>query len=144
GSLWALVGVLSIFSGVLWGVVSDIIGRKYALAIIFSLQAVCYAMLAGGHTQGTLVLSAVIFGLTAWSIPGVVAATCGDYVGPRLAPAALGMVTLCFAVGMSAAPTIAGYLADFASSFGPALFLAAGVAALGSLGSLSLRPPKTQ
>jgi len=144
GSLWALVGVLSIFSGILWGVVSDYIGRKYALAVIFGLQAICYALMAGGQATGILFLSAILFGLTAWSIPGVVAAACGDYVGSRLAPAALGMVTLCFAVGQALAPAVAGYLADLLRSFAPALFLAAGVAALGCLGSFTLRPPEAR
>ena len=142
GSLWALVGVLSIFSGVLWGAVSDYLGRKYALAMIFGLQAICYALMGSGQAPGILVLSAVLFGLTCWSIPGVVAAACGDYVGSKLAPAALGMVTLCFAVGQALAPAVAGYLADLLRSFNPALFLAAGVAALGCLGSFTLRPPK--
>ncbi len=144
GSMWALVGVISIFSGILWGTISDYLGRKYALAMIFGLQAICYALMAGGHAHVTLLVSAILFGLTCWSIPGVVAAACGDYVGARLAPAALGMVTLCFAVGQAAAPSVAGYLADLKHSFSPALFLAAGVAALGSLGSLSLRPPKVK
>lgn len=138
------MGVLSIFSGILWGAVSDAVGRKYALAMIFALQAACYALMAGGHAQAVLLLSAAIFGLTAWSIPGVVAAACGDYVGGRLAPAALGMVTLCFAAGQAVAPSVAGYLADLTRSFAPALYLAAGVAALGSLGSLTLRPPKAR
>ena len=144
GSLWAVVGVLSIFSGILWGAVSDYIGRKYALAVIFGLQAACYALMAAGQAPGILLFSAVLFGLTAWSIPGVVAATCGDYVGSRLAPAALGMVTLCFAVGQALAPAVAGYLADLLRSFAPALFLAAGVAALGCLGSFTLRSPKAR
>ncbi|MEW6426181.1 MAG: YbfB/YjiJ family MFS transporter, partial [Bacillota bacterium] len=108
------------------------------------LQAICYALMAGGQATGILFLSAILFGLTAWSIPGVVAAACGDYVGSRLAPAALGMVTLCFAVGQALAPAVAGYLADLLRSFSPALFLAAGVAALGTVGSFTLRPPKAQ
>jgi MFS family permease len=54
------------------------------------------------------------------------------------------MVTLCFAVGQALAPAVAGYLADLLRSFAPALFLAAGVAALGCLGSFTLRSPKAR
>jgi len=37
GDLWGLVGLLSLGSGVLWGSVSDRLGRKWALAIVFAL-----------------------------------------------------------------------------------------------------------
>lgn len=142
GALWSLIGFIGIFSGIVWGAVSDQIGRKYTLAIVFGLQAVSYYLFSAGHGAAALNVSAVIYGLTAFSIPGVVAATCGDYVGSRLAPAALGMVTLFFAAGQAAAPAVAGYLADITHSFSKAFLLAAAVAALGSLSALTLRPPK--
>jgi len=86
-------------------------------------------------------VSVVLFGLTAWSIPGIVAAACGDYLGPKMAPAALGFATLFFGLGQAAGPSIAGAIADATGSFGPAFLLAAGVALLGGVGSLLLRPP---
>ena len=67
------------------------------------------------------------------------AATCGDLLGPRLAPAALGFITLFFGIGQSTAPSVAGLLADAFQSFAPALLLASGVALLGAFGSLLLR-----
>ncbi|MEW6458944.1 MAG: YbfB/YjiJ family MFS transporter [Bacillota bacterium] len=144
GAVWSLVGLMGIFSGILWGSASDHIGRRPALAAIFALQAFCYFLFATAHTSQVLYLSAVLFGLTAFSIPGVVAAACGDYVGPRLAPAALGMVTLFFAVGQALAPAVAGLMADLTSTLSHAFLLAAAVAALGAAGSLTLRPPGAQ
>lgn len=143
GSMWALIGAISIFSGFLWGALSDKIGRKYALFIIFTLQSTCYMIFALSTGTSMLYLAVVLFGITSWSIPGVVAATCGDYVGARLAPAALGMVTLFFGVGQALAPSVAGFTADITKSFTLAYFIAAGVAALGALGSLTLRPSAT-
>lgn len=143
GSMWALIGAISIFSGFLWGALSDKIGRKYALCIIFTLQSTCYMIFALSTGTSMLYLAVVLFGITSWSIPGVVAATCGDYTGARLAPAALGMVTLFFGVGQALAPSVAGFTADITKSFTLAYFIAAGVAALGALGSLTLRPPAT-
>lgn len=142
GALWSLIGVIGIFSGIVWGAISDFLGRKYTLAIVFGFQAVCYFLFSAAYGNTALNVSAVIYGLTAFSIPGVVAATCGDYVGSRLAPAALGMVTLFFAVGQAAAPSVAGYLADINHSFGRAFLLASAVAVLGCVSSLTLRPPK--
>lgn len=142
GAVWSTIGVIGIFGGILWGVASDWLGRKYALAVVFGLQAVSFFLFAVAGTTFTLYVSAFLYGLSAFSIPGIVAAACGDYMGPRLAPAALGMVTLFFAVGQATAPSVAGYLADSAHSFGQAFLLAAAVAFLGGAGSLTLRPPR--
>jgi hypothetical protein len=69
------------------------------------------------------------------------AAACGDALGPRLAPAALGLITLLFGIGQAVAPSIAGAMADATGSFDSAFLLAAGVALLGALGAFSLRLP---
>lgn len=142
GSLWAVVGWISIFCGLIWGTVSDLIGRKYGLALVYLVQAACYAVFALWRSPAGYTVSAILFGLTAWSIPGIVAATCGDYLGARLAPAALGFVTLFFGLGQAAGPSVAGAIADAMGSFSPAFLLAATVSFLGGLASLMLRPPR--
>ncbi|MBN1812243.1 MAG: MFS transporter, partial [Anaerolineae bacterium] len=142
GSLWAVVGWISIFCGLIWGTVSDLVGRKAGLALVYLIQAAAFAAFALWRTPAGYTASAIAFGLTAWSIPGIVAAACGDYVGGRMAPAALGFVTLFFGLGQAAGPAVAGALADATASFAPAFLLAAGVALLGGIGSLLLRPPR--
>jgi sugar phosphate permease len=140
GNLWAIVGWISIFCGLIWGAVSDVIGRQYGLALVYGLQAISFAVFALWQSPTGIIVSVVLFGLTAWSIPGIVAAACGDCVGARLAPAAYGFVTLFFGLGQAAGPSVAGALADARGSFAPAFLLAAGVALLGGIGSLLLRP----
>ena len=139
GNLFMIVGWVSLLCGVIWGAVSDVIGRKWALVIVYLIQVVSFSMFDLWATPTGFVTSAVLFGLTAWSIPAIMAAACGDVLGPRLAPAALGFVTLFFAIGQAAAPTIAGSLADSGGSFGPAFLLAAGVAFLGAVLASLLR-----
>jgi sugar phosphate permease len=141
GNLWAIVGWISIFCGLLWGTLSDLIGRKYGLALVYLTQAASFAVFALWQDSTGYTVSAVLFGLTAWSIPGIVAAACGDYLGSRMAPAALGFATLFFGLGQAAGPSVAGAIADTTGSFGPAFLMAAGVALLGGVGSLLLRPP---
>ncbi len=143
GNLWAIVGWISIFCGLIWGTLSDLIGRKYGLALVYLTQAASFAVFALWQSPGGYTTSAVLFGLTAWSIPSIVAAACGDYLGSRMAPAALGFVTLFFGLGQAAGPSVAGAIADASGSFGPAFLLSAGVAALGAVGSLLLRPSRT-
>ena len=142
GNLWAIVGWISVFCGLIWGTVSDLIGRKYGLALVYLLQATSYAAFALWRSPTGYIVSAIAFGITAWSIPGIMAAACGDYVGARMAPAALGFLTLFFGLGQAAGPSVAGALADTRGSFGPAFLLAAGVALLGGIGSLMLQPAR--
>jgi sugar phosphate permease len=138
GNLWAIIGWISIVSGIGWGSLSDRIGRKYALALVYLIQAFSFTTFALWRADSGYAASVIAFGLTGWSIPGIVAAACSDYAGSRLAPAAFGFTTLFFGVGQVAGPTIAGWLADACGTFGPAFLLAGGAAALGAVGSLLL------
>ena len=138
GDLWGLVGALSIGSGVLWGSISDRLGRKWALAIVFSLQGSALLLFALGADRPVFVVSTVLYGLAGWSVPAIVSAAVGDYLEPRLAPAALGLLTLIMAIGQVLGPGVAGAIADATGSFTPAFVLAAGVAYLGAVGSLTL------
>ncbi len=138
GQLFMAIGWLSLFCGLIWGWVSDVIGRKPALAIVYAIQATAFALFPLWPEPTGFLLSVVLFGLTAWSIPGIMAATCGDLFGAKLAPAALGFVTLFFGFGQAAGPVAAGAMADAYDSFWPALWLSAGVAFLGAVGSLLL------
>ncbi len=138
GGLFMTMGWVSLLCGLIWGWVSDLIGRKGALIIVYLIQTVAFGLFALWPSPTGLTLSAVLFGLTAWSIPAIVAAMCGDLLGARLAPAGLGFVTLFFGIGQALGPSAAGALADAAGSLAPAMLLAAGVALLGAIGSLLL------
>lgn len=139
GNLFMTMGWFSLLCGVIWGHVSDVIGRKGALVIVYLLHALAFGLFGFFDDGVALTASAVIFGLSAWSIPAIMAAACGDVVGPRLAPAALGFVTLFFGIGQAAGPTVAGAMADAAQSLQPAMLLAAGVALAGAIGAGTLK-----
>ena len=141
GGLWALVGGLSIFCGVIWGGISDLLGRKYGAALAYLTLAVAYTLMALIKSPPGFYASAIIFGLTAWSIPTIMAAAAGDYVGPRLAPAGLGFVTLFFGIGQALGPYVGGCLRDATGTFLLPFLLASGVSLLGTISSLYLRKP---
>ncbi|MBN2099388.1 MAG: MFS transporter [Dehalococcoidia bacterium] len=140
GDLFMTMGWVSLACGLLWGTVSDVIGRRRALVIVFLIHAAAFSLFALWTTPAGFTLSAVLFGLSAWSIPAIMAAACGDVLGPRLAPAALGLITLLFGIGQAVAPSIAGAMADASGSFFSALLLASGVALLGAVVAFLLRP----
>ena len=140
GRLWQIVGIISLFCGVIWGWISDTIGRSRALGVVCLIQGGAYLMFALWDVPTGIILSAVLFGLTAWGIPAIMASACGDEFGPRLAPATLGFVTLFLGIGQVLGPAVAGRISDFAGgSFVPAFIVAAAAAWLGAIGSLFLK-----
>lgn len=138
GQLWGLVGVLSIGSGLLWGALADRIGKRLGLAIVYGLHATCFAIFSLARTMPGFVASAVLFGLTAWSIPAIMAAAVSEYTRTSLVAAALGFITIIFGVGQALGPPIGGGLADWTGSFSAAFLLASGVALLGGFGALMM------
>lgn len=147
GRLWALVGILSAFCGVIWGAISDRLGRKRGAALAYLTLGLSYLIFAlfyalpASYVSVLVFVSVFLFGLSAWSIPTIMAATAGDYVGPRLAPAGLGFVTLFFGIGQALGPAVGGYLADLTGTFAFSFILATGVSAVGMVGSLFLKEP---
>ncbi|KPK93491.1 MAG: hypothetical protein AMJ94_03185 [Deltaproteobacteria bacterium SM23_61] len=117
------------------------IGRKYGLALVFLTQGICYLIFGLMKSDAGYLLSTILFGLSAWSVPSIISAAVGDTVGPRLAPAALGFTILIFGTGQALAPPLAGRIADFTGSFTPAFILSALVAFAGMTASLLLRKP---
>ncbi len=141
GALWSATGALSIISGFIWGSVSDVLGRKYGLAIVYFLQFLCFTIFGLWKGMPGYYLSALLFALTAWSIPAIMAAATGDLLGARLAPAALGFVTLFFGIGQAFGPFLAGRIADATGSYTLAFVIAGAAALVGALASLFLRLP---
>jgi MFS family permease len=144
GNYLMLLGILSIFCGPFWGAVSDFIGRKYGLALVFLTQGTSYLFFGLLKSDIGYLLSTILFGLTAWSVPSIISAAVGDTVGPRLAPAALGFTILVMGVGQAIAPPIGGRIADLTGSFGSAFLLSAVVAFAGMTASLLLRIPAVE
>lgn len=140
GTLWSFVGGLSIASGLIWGSLSDRIGRKHALFFVYFIQFVSYTIFGLWEAVPGFYISAFLFGITAWSIPAIMAASSGDILGPRTGAAALGFLTLFFGIGQSLGPFVAGRIAEMAGTYTPA-FVIAGLASLaGGILSLMLKP----
>ena len=139
GTMFMILGWSSLVCGLLWGFIADAIGRKWAMMIILFIQSVSYAIFALWTGAGGIVASAVLFGITAWGIPAIMAVVCGDIVGPLMAPAAYGFLTAFHGFGQAAGPYAAGRLADSLPTFTASYLMAAGVAFLGAIGMLLLR-----
>ncbi|MDX1709183.1 MAG: MFS transporter [Desulfobacterales bacterium] len=144
GNLFALAGGLSIFCGVIWGNISDVLGRSRGAALAYLVLGLSYIIYALIKVDIGFYLSATLFGLTAWSIPTIMAAAAGDFVGPRLAPAGLGFITLFFGIGQALGPAFGGYLADASGSFTLPFLVAGVISFAGMVLSLYLKKPATE
>jgi MFS family permease len=129
GNFWSRVGLLSLLSGPVFGTLSDRMGRRAALMLVFALQGTAYLLAAAPLPDAWLHVSIALFGVSAWSVPTIMLAAVADHVGPERALGAFGVVTFVFALGQIAGPAVAGTLAQrtgsFASSFAMAGVLCA-------------------
>ncbi|MGP9545655.1 MFS transporter [Psychrobacter sp. AOP7-B1-25] len=142
GEIWAWIGLLSMFSGILFGWISDHIGRRLGLALAFFFLAIAYLLV--GLTDWSLGLysSIILFGLVVWSVPVIMSASAGDYFGPAAAASALAALTFAFSGGQALGPVVAGYLAEITGDFSIS-YMTSGIAAFVALGlALLLRPQK--
>lgn len=128
GTFWSTVGLLSLLSGPVFGGLSDRLGRRAGLMLVFSFQLVAY-VLAGAHLPGAFLwLSVGLFGLVAWSVPTIMVAAVADLVGVDRALPAFGFITFFFGVGQIAGPAVAGVLAERTGTFSSSFFMAAAFA----------------
>ena len=141
GGLWAWFGFLSIFSGILFGAISDRIGRRAGIAVAFAVLASAYLLVGFGPWMPGLYISVALFGLAAWSIPVIMAAASGDFFGPDGAANALAIFTLVFSAGQAGGPVLAGFLAERTGGFSTSYAVAGGLALSAIVLALMLRPP---
>jgi len=141
GRLWSWVGIFSMPSGFVWGWVSDRIGRRWGLFTVYVIHGSCLIAFATSPWEEVIVIAALIYGLSIFSVPAIMNATCGDEVGTQLAPTAFGAVTVAFGLGQMAAPAVAGAMLDMGWGMVQNLWLSALIAFLGALVAVFLHQP---
>jgi MFS family permease len=141
GTFWAVVGGLSIISGPLFGWLSDRLGRKIGMMLVYTLFTISYVLVAANLPNPFLYASISIFGLAVWSIPTIMSAAVGDYTGPVRAVKAFGFITLFFGVGQITGPAVAGFTADITGTFSTAFWLCAVLTMSAVVLTYFLQPP---
>lgn len=144
GRYWSLVGVFSLFSGVVFGTLSDYIGRRQGLALVFTVQSAAY-LLAAVNTGSPLLTtcSVVLYGSAVFAIPAIMAAAVGDYLGPAKSAAAFSLITIFFAVGQTIGPAASGIIAAHSGTFRTVYGIAALITILAALFTHTLPPPES-
>jgi MFS family permease len=141
GIYWSWAGFFSLFSGLVFGSLSDRIGRRHGLALVFAVQTAAY--LLAGLKSGCLglMLSIAFYGSAVFAIPAIMAAAVGDYLGLNRAASAFATVTVFFAAGQTVGPALAGIIGKATGSFTGAYLLAALVTFVAMVFALLLRQP---
>ena len=141
GMYWSWAGFFSLFSGVAFGMLSDRIGRKYGLALVFAVQSVAY-LLAGLKPGGIgLMIAIALYGSALFAIPAIMAAAVGDYLGLSRAAAAFSTITIFFAAGQTVGPALAGIIGKATGSFTGAYLLAGLITTAAMIFALFLPKP---
>jgi MFS family permease len=142
GMYWSWAGFFSLFSGVVFGALSDRIGRKHGLALVFAVQTAAY--LLAGLKPGSmgLIISIALYGSAVFAIPAIMAAAVGDYLGLSRAAGAFATITIFFAAGQTVGPALAGMIAKNFGGFTNAYLLAALVTAVAAICALFLPKPE--
>jgi MFS family permease len=116
GDIWAIFGWMCMGSGLLWGFISDRLGRRKALIWnngIIALSVLLPLMLPQPFFLG---LSAFLFGGTFLGTITVIAAAIGDRVVEKRA-LLYGILTLVHGGGQLLGTVFGGYLRDWTGSF---------------------------
>lgn len=103
------VGALSVCNGigrVLWGAVSDAVGRAPALLAMFLLQALAFAALADAGDPATLLVPAAVIAACFGGGFAVVPAFAADLFGARNAGTVCGAMLTAWSAGATAGPVL--------------------------------------
>lgn len=116
GVIWAIFGWMCLVSGLIWGFISDRLGRRRALLWNNGLISISVLIPLLFHQPLLLGTSTFLFGATFLGTVTVVAACVGDQVVEKRA-SVYGLITLVHGIGQFLGTISGGYLKDLTGSF---------------------------
>jgi predicted MFS family arabinose efflux permease len=117
GSHMAMMGLLSIAAGPLWGWLSDFWGRGNALATSIFLVIVAMSLPLIGQTLPYFFFHFLVMGISINGLFAMIQTSATDQVAPRYIPIAFSFATLFFAIGQFLGPAFAGWLIETTGGF---------------------------
>jgi MFS family permease len=139
GQLIAMNGIISIFSGPIWGFVSDRFGRHNSLIVTMTLNFVATILLVVMPTFLGFVLHIVILSSTLTGLFTLIQASSMEQVEPPDMPIAFSYTTFYFAIGQLLGPVIAGWLIEEANGFRSVFVVSSSTLVIGILLTVTLK-----
>ena len=134
-----MAGIFSIAGGPVWGSISDRLGPQKTLlaawifAVAGDLLPVIFSNTAG------FIVSSVIWGSSIGGLVTLIQVKGSEQVPPQYVSAAIGFISVFYAVGQALGPGMSGWLIDHAGGYGGAYGFGAIVYFIAFLLSLSLK-----
>jgi MFS transporter, OFA family, oxalate/formate antiporter len=149
GTAMAVYAILNGLGRIIWGVVSDKIGRKMSIFLMCLLQGIIMLLLftLGAHTA-TFVVAAAIIGFNFGGNFALFPAATADFFGNKTVGKNYGYVFFAYGIAGIAGPQIAGLFKDAAEGANTPVawltpFIIAGISCLiGAIVILLAKPPK--
>lgn len=123
GDFWAILGLSSLFSGLIFGIIADKYGAYKSLFFVYTLQTIAHFILSIEIDSLALFVSAITFGISVWSIPSLVTLLTSQHFDVRRTAKVLSLLTILFASLQAIGPVAAGYIYDITNDFSKVFFL---------------------
>jgi sugar phosphate permease len=122
-SLTLILPVMGLFSNYLMGTMSDVIGRRKSLVIVFSMLVICLLLMYAGF-RSIMIPLLVVFGFFINSFSGIINAFARDLLPAEIMGTAFGIIFTFSICISSLAPLIMGIISDYFSLAESMFFLA--------------------
>lgn len=141
---FVLVAILAVFNSggrIIGGFISDKIGRKITLTMMFILQAVNMLLFTNYTTAVSLTIGVCITGIAYGSLLAIFPVITYDYYGMENRGINYGLVFTAFGAAGIIGPLTAGKIADVMGTYDLAYIAAAVILGLAAIMALFLKPP---
>lgn len=117
GMIYAVAGIASILGGPIWGNISDRLGvqRTFMMAWLFAIAGDVVPLVMG-NTAG-FAISSLIWGSSIGGLVTLIQVKASQQVPPKYIPAAIGFISVFYAVGQMLGPGISGWMIDHMGGF---------------------------
>ncbi len=140
-SLTLILPVMGLFSNYLMGTMSDAIGRRQSLVIVFSMLVICLLLMYAGF-RSIMIPLLVVFGFFINSFSGIINAFTRDLLPAEIMGTAFGIIFTFSICISSLAPYIMGIISDH-FSLSESMFFLAMVAVAGVVVTVSVPGKQT-
>jgi MFS family permease len=139
-NILATIGGLSIAGKIIMGSAADRIGNRLAIIISSILISAALLWLGSARELWMLYLFAIIFGFGYGGFAATQLPIVAELFGLRSVGIILGFTSFSFAVGGAIGPFLGGWLFDVTGEYTVSFLVTAGVAIIGLILAISLRP----
>ncbi len=143
-AVMSTIGGASIVGRIVMGATADRIGSRRAFIICFIVLLAALVWLQGASRPWTLFLFALVYGFAHGGFYTVLSPTIAELFGMSAHGVIFGIVYFCGTLGGAIGPVVAGKTFDVLQSYDSVFLLLIGLAALGMVLVLALRPLRSQ